>query len=237
MALSSPSPPRLVLKQAWAQGLLVEGTEALLWPAEGPDAAAMPPPDPDAAVQAILSWVRPKVLRFQMTVAPQGFPELVLVSTQAASGPALFVVRKSYQITTTVVCDPPDEVHIIERRDLFRVPVATPVTLSAPYGQRTLYSMDISTGGVRVCSPEPLQIGTEVELGVDLGGGQMVEAPGVVRHSRSFATVGRAPGLAHQTEGAGCPSQIGVQFLHLGHAPRDSWLSLLLATNAGSCPG
>ena len=133
------APPRP--QTAWAPGLLVEGTEALLWPAEdGVAAAAMPLPDPDEAVRAILSWVRPKVLRFQMTVAPQGFPELVLVSTQAASGPAQFVVHKSYQITTTVVCDPPDEVHIVERRDLFRVPVATPVVLTAPSGQHAIYS-------------------------------------------------------------------------------------------------
>lgn len=219
VALSSPSPPRLVRKQAWGQGLLIEGTEALLWPAEdGIEAAAMPLPDPDDAVRAILSWVRPKVLRFQMTVAPQGFPELVLVSTQASSGPAQFVVRKSYQITTTVVCDPPDEVHIVERRDLFRVPVATPVTLTAPSGKHALYSIDISTGGVRVCSPEPLQIGTEVDVSVELGGGQVVEAPAVVRHSRSFGVAGGAPRLAQQGERDGCPSQVGLQFLHL--APR-----------------
>ena len=219
MALSSPSPPRLVRKQPWAPGLLVEGTEALLWPAEdGVAAAAMPLPDPDEAVRAILSWVRPKVLRFQMTVAPQGFPELVLVSTQAASGPAQFVVHKSYQITTTVVCDPPDEVHIVERRDLFRVPVATPVVLTAPSGQHAIYSMDISTGGVRVCSPEPLQVGSEVDLSIELGEGQAVDVTSVVRHSRSYPAAGGDPGLARLGGRDGCPSQVGLQFLHL--APR-----------------
>jgi c-di-GMP-binding flagellar brake protein YcgR len=150
-----------------------------------------------------------------MTVAPQGFPDLVLVSTQATSGPAQFVVHKSYQITTTVVCDPPDEVHIVERRDLFRVPVATPVTLTTPSGQHAAYSMDISTGGVRVCSPEPFQVGAEVDLSIDLGGDQVVVSAGVVRHSEAFAGTGSAQAPPRPGGHDVCPSQVGFQFTHL----------------------
>ncbi len=156
MELTSPSPTLLVRKQAWTEAHLVEGTEALLWPAEDVDAAgATELPDPADAVRAILSWVRPKVLRFKMTVAPQGLPDLILVSTRAVSGPARFVARKSYQISTYVVCDPPDEVHIVERRDLFRVPVATRVTVTTPGGQWDVFSMDFSPGGMRACPPGP----------------------------------------------------------------------------------
>ena len=216
MTLSSQSPTQLVRKQAWTEAHLVEGTEALLWPAEDVNAAAATElPDPDEAVRAVLSWVRPRVLRFKMTVPPQGLPELILVSTRATSGPARFVVHKSYQISTYVVCDPPDEVHIVERRDLFRVPVATRVTVAAPSGQWALYSMDFSPAGIRVCPPAALEIGTEVDLAVDLGHDQVLAIPAVVRHSQPYAGAGGAPGACPPGSDGGCPNQVGLQFLRL----------------------
>ena len=217
MELTGPTPNQLVRKQAWTEAHLVEGTEALLWPAEDINAAAATElPDPNEAVRAILSWVRPKVLRFKMTVAPQGLPDLVLVSTRAVSGPARFVAHKSYQISTFVVCDPPDEVHIVERRDLFRVPVATRVTVAAaPDRHWDLFSMDFSPGGMRVCPPEALEIGTEVDLTIELGPGQVIAVPAVVRHSQPYGGPGEAAGARRRADHDGCPSQVGLQFLNL----------------------
>ncbi len=216
MELTGPSPSQLVRKQAWTEAHLVEGTEALLWPAEDVSAAGPTElPDVSEAVRAILSWVRPKVLRFQMTVPPQGLPDLILVSTRAVSGPARFVAHKSYQISTYVVCDPPDEVHIVERRDLFRVPVATRVTVAAAGGQWDLFSMDFSPAGLRVCPPEPLEVGTEVDLTIELGPGQVITVPAVVRHSQPYGEPGDATGRRRPDDHDGCPSQVGFQFLNL----------------------
>ena len=58
--------------------------------------------------------------------------------------------------------------------------------------------MDISTGGVRVCSPEPLQVGSEVDLSIELGEGQAVDVTSVVRHSRSYPAAGGDPGWRDQ---------------------------------------
>jgi c-di-GMP-binding flagellar brake protein YcgR len=216
VTLSSQSPPHLVRRQAWGEVQLVEGTEALMWPAQDEeDAATEELPDPGEAVRTILSWVRPRVLRFQMTTPPQALPELVLVSTRAVSGPVRFVVHKSYQISTTVVCDPPDEVHIVERRDLFRVPVAARVTVAAAAGQWALYSTDFSLGGLRICPPALLEVGTEVDLTVELGPGQVFAIPAVVRHSQPYVL---RPDASPARPGPGCdacPSQVGLQFLRL----------------------
>ena len=90
----------------------MEGTEALLWPATSDAAAeAEELPDRSEACRAVLSWVRPKVLRFEIESPPRALPELLLVSTLAVGGPAQFVVRKTYQISTTVACDPPRQYH------------------------------------------------------------------------------------------------------------------------------
>ena len=227
--LSSQSAPHLVRRQAWTEAHLVEGTEALLWPAADENAAAAEElPGPDEAVRSVLSWVSPRVLRFEIAAPPQALPKLVLVSTRAVSGPARFVVPKSYQIGTTVVCDPPDEVRIIERRDLFRVPVATPVTVAAPGGKWALYSMDCSLGGMRVCPPELLAVGTEVELSVDLGPGRGVAIPAVVRHSHPYPEAGGALGACPKGGGDGCPSQVGLQFLQLP-APAERLLAQFVA--------
>jgi c-di-GMP-binding flagellar brake protein YcgR len=172
-------------------------------------------PDPGEAVRAILSWVRPRILRFKMTTPPQALPELILVSTRAGGGPARFVAHKSYQISTYVVCDPPDEVHIVERRDLFRVPVATRVTVAAPSGEWALFSTDFSPGGMRICPPAPLEIGTEVDLAVELEPGQVLAITAVVRHCQPYAGTGDAPGARPQSDQDGCPSHVGLQFLNL----------------------
>ncbi|HXR22688.1 MAG TPA: hypothetical protein VN786_09040, partial [Acidimicrobiales bacterium] len=59
--------PRLARRLAWADADLVEGTEALLWPASGlADGEAEELPDRSEASRAVLSWVRPKVLRFEI---------------------------------------------------------------------------------------------------------------------------------------------------------------------------
>jgi hypothetical protein len=216
VTLSTQLVPHLVNRLAWGEAHLVEGTEALLWPAATEDAAAAELlPEATDAVRAVLSWVRPKVLRFEMTGAPQAAPELMLVSTRAVSGPAQFVVRKSYQISTTVVCEPPDEIRILERRDLFRVPVATRVTVTSPEGRWTLHSMDCSLGGMRICPPALLEVGTEVRVDVDLGRAPVVNIPAVVRHSRPFADPDAAFTGCSGADCDGCPSLVGLQFLEV----------------------
>jgi c-di-GMP-binding flagellar brake protein YcgR len=229
VTVSSQSAPHLVRRQAWTEAHLVEGTDALLWPATDENAASADElPDPGEAVRAILSWVRPKVLRFKMTAPPRALPELVLVSTRAVSGPARFVAHKSYQISTTVVCEPPNEVHIVERRDLFRVPVATRVTVSAPSGQWALYSMDCSLGGMRVCPPELLEVGAQVDLTVELSPGQVLVIPAVVRHSQPYAGAGGGSAARPDRDCDGCPSQVGLQFLPLP-APAERHLAQFVA--------
>lgn len=218
--MSSQMAPRLARKLAWANADLVEGTEALLWPAPSDASAdAEELPDPLGACRAVLSWVRPKVLRFEIEAPPQAMPELLLVSTLALGGPAQFVARKSYQISTTVACDPPRYITILERRDVFRVPVATPVTIDSPFGSWSLYSMDCSIGGLRICPPKPLEVGAEVEVKLELGPGRAVTLPAVVRHCRPYVRQGPrpiGPDKGRLDAGRdGCPSVAGLQFLRV----------------------
>lgn len=214
--------PHLVRRLSWADADLVEGTEALLWPATSEDVGDDVPTDSTDAVRAVLSWVRPQILRFEMS-SPQPLPGLLLVSTLSVAGPAHFVVRKTYQIGTTVACEPPREINIFERRDLFRVPVAARVTVEAATGTWSLSSMDCSLGGMRVCPPAKLVVGTEVEVRVELHGGHTVTLPAVVRHSRLYLTPGASLKAGATEEGGcdGCPSIVGLQFLQVpGDAER-----------------
>ena len=158
-----------------------------MWPASGlADGEAEELPDRSEACRAVLSWVRPKVLRFEIEPPPRALPELLLVSTLAVGGPAQFVVRKTYQISTTVACDPPAKITIVERRDLFRIPVAARVTVESASGTWSLYSVDCSVGGIRICPPNPIEVGAEVEVKVELGAGNEIILPAVVRHCRPY---------------------------------------------------
>jgi len=220
--MSMQAAPHLVRRLSWAEADLVEGTEALIWPALSEDGGEGVPADSTDAVKAVLSWVRPQVLRFE-TSSPEPLPGLLLVSTLSVAGPAHFVVRKTYQIGTMAACEPPREVNIFERRDLFRVPVAARVQVEAATGTWSLSSMDCSLGGLRVCPPANLVVGTEVEVKVELHGGHAVTLPAVVRHSRLYLPPGtkRKPGATEEEGCDGCPSIVGLQFLQVpGDAER-----------------
>ncbi len=178
--------PRVVRSVDWDETDLVEGTEALLWPAEpqeGTDPEELP--EPDLAVRAVLSWSRPRVLRFE-TATPEPLPELMLVSTLAVSGPARFVVHKNYQVGTTAVCDPPARVHVVERRDLFRVAAATEVLVRAGGRECRARSVDCSLGGMRLFVPCSLEVGQPVELVPVLLKAEPVAVGCVVRHCQPY---------------------------------------------------
>jgi c-di-GMP-binding flagellar brake protein YcgR len=212
--------PRLARKLAWADADLVEGTEALLWPASSEAAAeAEELPDRSEACRAVLSWVRPKVLRFEMEPPPRALPEMLLVSTLAVGGPAQFVVRKTYQISATVACEPPPNITIVERRDLFRIPVAARVTVESASGSWSLYSVDCSVGGIRICPPNPIEVGAEVEVKVELGAGNELILPAVVRHCRPYPPDARANlVVAHgrfDADPDGSPSVAGLEFVRV----------------------
>jgi c-di-GMP-binding flagellar brake protein YcgR len=212
--------PRLARTLTWEDADLVEGTEALLWPATSEaDGDAEELPDRSEACRAVLSWVRPKVLRFEIEAPPRALAELLLVSTVAVGGPAQFVVRKTYQISTTVACDPPANITIVERRDLFRIPVAARVTVESASGSWVLYSVDCSVGGIRICPPNPIEVGAEVEVKVDLGAGYEVVLPAVVRHCRPYPPEALSP-LVSATSSLGAdresyPSVAGLQFVRV----------------------
>ncbi len=184
---------QVVRSVRWDDTDLVEGTEALLWPAE-PQEGADPEelPEADLAVRAVVSWARPKVLRFE-TATPEPLPEAMLVSTLAVSGPARFVVRKNYQVGTTAVCDPPALVHIVERRDLFRVAAATEVLVRAQAQEWKARSMDCSLGGMRLFAPGTLEVGQPAEVVPALLRGEQVGIGCVVRHCHPYVAT-PAPG-------------------------------------------
>jgi c-di-GMP-binding flagellar brake protein YcgR len=185
--MSGQGTPLLVRKVPYAETALVEGTEAVLWRATDEEAANIEEmPDPSQGVVAVLSWVRTTVLRFALRPPPQPVPDLVLVSTLAVTGPARFVAHRSYQIGNTVVCAPPEELYIFERRDLFRLPVAVHVAVESSSGTWNTYSIDCSLGGLRVRIPGSLEVGTEVKLRVQLGTDEAVALQAVVRHCRPF---------------------------------------------------
>ncbi|MGH9107150.1 MAG: PilZ domain-containing protein [Acidimicrobiales bacterium] len=208
--------PRLVRKLSWAEADLVEGTETMLWPAGSLSAADTEElPGPSSGVPAVLSWVRPKVIRFE-TVSPEPLPELLLASTLAVGGPAQFVVRKSYQMGNTAVCDPPAYIRVVERRDAFRIAVATPVTISSPAGEWLLHSMDCSIGGLRICLPRPLQVGAEVEAKLVLEHDNEVCLHAVVRHCHPYQDHEGSGGRSGTAPTSGPGPQmsiVGLQFL------------------------
>ena len=212
--MSTELAPRPVRKLQWVDAELVEGTEALLWPAGTAVAADVNElPDPAAGLAAVLSWVRPRVLRFE-TASPEPLPELLLVSTLSVGGPAQFVVRKSYQVGTTAVCEPPRYIRIVERRDLFRIPVATRVKIASDAADWSLYSLDCSLGGLRICPPQPLDVGTELDVQVQLANGNHVTVRAVVRHCRPYGkaeVAGTGGGSAESSH----LSIVGLQFQHL----------------------
>lgn len=216
--MSMQTAPRLVRRLKWADADLVEGTEAMLWPASSAEDAEAPPPDSADAVHGVLSWARPKVLRFE-TTTPEPLPDLLLVSTLSVDGPAMFVVRKTYQIGPTAACEPPREIHIVERRDLFRVPVAAKVTLAAASRTWELSSLDCSLGGMRVCPPANLAVGSQVEVKVELHNGHVLNLVAEVRHSHLFQPLGAAAAKAPRLGPArvdscdACPTIVGLQFL------------------------
>jgi c-di-GMP-binding flagellar brake protein YcgR len=204
---------RLVRRFAWEESELVEGTEALLWPAASrEDAYGEELPDPSEAVQAVVSWVRANIIRFE-TESPEPLAELLLVSTLAVGGPSQFVVHKQYQVGNTAVCDPPPDILIVERRDLFRVPVATKVKISSESGELSLHSMDCSLGGLRICPSKPLDVGMEVDVSVELAGHTEVMVRAIVRHCRPYgrgAQQVRGPSVSESNL-----SIVGLQFLRL----------------------
>jgi hypothetical protein len=148
--------------------------------------------------------VRAKVLRFE-TASPEPLAELLLVSTLSVAGPVQFVARKTYQVGATAVCDPPVRVYLVERRDLYRVPTATPVTIGSPsMVELPLYSMDLSLGGLRICPPLPLEVGAEVQVQLDLSAGTVINLKAVVRHCRPLGDdTSEAHGPARPVAGAG----------------------------------
>ncbi|HTW08373.1 MAG TPA: PilZ domain-containing protein [Acidimicrobiales bacterium] len=202
--------PRLVRRFAWTEDELVEGTEALLWDASGPDVADVEePPDPRTACRAVISWVHSKIIRFE-TSSPEPLPELMLVSTLAVAGPAHFVVRKQYQRGRSAAYDPPRHIYIVERRDLFRIPVATRVTIDLGTGRLSAYSVDCSVGGVCICPSQAIEVGREVDVVLTLGAGNEAAVRAVVRHCRPYAPPGRRTGGG--PSGAQV-SMVGLQFL------------------------
>jgi c-di-GMP-binding flagellar brake protein YcgR len=104
-----------------------------------------------------------------------------------------------------------------EKRDLFRVPVATRVQVNAAQGHWLGYSVDCSLGGLGVCVPVLVEIGTEMEVDIELSGSTSVALRGVVRHRRAIA-IGPAdePGSAAAGEDEGCVA--GLQFLSVPRA-------------------
>jgi c-di-GMP-binding flagellar brake protein YcgR len=199
------------------EGDLVEGTEAVLWPAASTAAAEVDElPDASNGVPAVLSWVRFKVLRFE-TASPEPLPELMLVSTVAVGGPAQFVVKKQYQVGSTAVCDPPAYMRILERRELFRIPVATRVKVGSECGEWSLHSLDCSLGGVRICLPQPLVVGTDVELTVELSERYEVTVQAVVRHCRPY----QMPRAAKPAAGSADVQHLNVVGLEFQSMPHD----------------
>jgi len=180
--VSDGTEPPAVRRAAWGEAGLVEGTEAVLWEAESEaDARDKPLPAASLGFTAVLSWVRAKVLRFE-TASPEPLPELLLVSTVAVGGPARFVARKSYQVGNTAVCEPPGEMYLVERRDLFRVAVSAPVSVWAASRTCSAFSLDCSPGGVRSYLPWPVEVGEEALVELDLGQNGQLRAVATVRH-------------------------------------------------------
>ena len=174
--------PFVARRVDWVDAGLVEGTEVLLWPATSEaDAATGALPAAAEALAAVLSWVRPKAVRFE-TASPGPLPELLLASTLVVGGPARFVVRKCYQIGSTVVCEPPREIYLVERRELYRVLVAAPVSVWAEQGSCSAHSLDCSAGGVRVYLPWPVSKAAEAVVELELSPGEKLRAVAAARH-------------------------------------------------------
>ena len=54
-------------------------------------------------------------------------------------------------------------------------------------------------GGIRICPPDPIEVGAEVEVKVELSAGKEIILPAVVRHCRPYPPMQgqrRAPATA-----------------------------------------
>jgi c-di-GMP-binding flagellar brake protein YcgR len=72
---------------------------------------------------------------------------------------------------------------------------------------------------MRICPPNPLEVGAEVEVKVDLGAGTEIILPAVVRHCRPYNSGPQSSlSIANGRSGAGLngwPSVAGLQFLRV----------------------
>lgn len=116
-------------------------------------------------------------------------PDDLDASTSVTGAVMTFSTRAVHRAGRRLTCSMPDAVFRANRRTLFRVPAAVPITVTidrpagSPVAPIETTTLDMGHGGIRILLPEAMDVGTSVTLAVQLGEEDVIHAAATACYS------------------------------------------------------